>query len=211
MAARELLVLSAATCAPSRVPGSSAGYRLLMDTEGSSATTSIVVMGVSGSGKSTVAAGLVERLGWEFAEGDDFHPRENVEKMRSGRPLDDADRWPWLRILAAWIGEREQAGTNVVVTCSALKRSYRDVLRDGHPSVWFAHVAADADLVRDRLQQRAGHYMPSSLLDSQLATLEPLQADEPGASISGGGDPAHVVAELLTALEERRSSSPERG
>src|SRR5688500_8429764 len=125
-----------------RVPGRSAGYRLLMATDGSPATTSIVVMGVSGSGKSTVAAGLVERLGWEFAEGDDFHPRENVEKMRSGLPLDDDDRRPWLRSLADWIGEREQAGTSVVVTCSALKRSYRDVLRDGHPSVWFAHVAA---------------------------------------------------------------------
>ena len=182
-----------------------------MDTDGSPATTSIVVMGVSGSGKSTVAAGLVERLGWEFAEGDDFHHRENVEKMRSGLPLDDEDRWPWLRSLAAWIGEREQAGTNVVVTCSALKRSYRDVLRDGHPSVWFAHVAADAGLIRERLQQRTGHYMPSSLLDSQVTTLEPLQADEPGASISGAGDPAHVVSELLTALEEHRSSSPERG
>jgi gluconokinase len=182
-----------------------------MATDGSPATTSIVVMGVSGSGKSTVAAGLVERLGWEFAEGDDFHPKENVEKMRSGLPLDDDDRRPWLRSLADWIGEREQAGTSVVVTCSALKRSYRDVLRDGHPSVWFAHVAADADLIRERMERRTGHYMPSSLLDSQLAALEPLQADEPGASISGGGDPAHVVAQLLAALEEHRSSSPERG
>ncbi|SNR72629.1 gluconate kinase, SKI family [Blastococcus mobilis] len=167
-------------------------------------TTSIVVMGVSGSGKSTVAAGLVERLGWEFAEGDDFHPPANVEKMRSGRPLDDDDRWPWLRILAAWIGEHERAGTPVVVTCSALKRSYRDLLRDGHPSVWFAHVTADAELLRKRVEQRTGHYMPSSLLESQLATLEPLQPDEPGASISGAGAPADVVAELLRALETDR-------
>jgi gluconokinase len=175
-----------------------------MAPSGSSPTTSIVVMGVSGSGKSTVAAGLVERLGWEFAEGDDFHPPANVEKMRTGRPLDDDDRLPWLQTLAAWIGEHEQAGTSVVVTCSALKRSYRDLLRDGHPSVWFAHVTVDADLLRKRVEQRTGHYMPSSLLESQLATLEPLQSDEPGASISGAGAPADVVAELLDALEAER-------
>jgi gluconokinase len=167
-------------------------------------TTSIVVMGVSGSGKSTVAERLVERLGWEFAEGDDFHPPANVEKMRAGRPLDDDDRWPWLRRLADWIGERERAGRSVVVTCSALKRSYRDLLCDGHPSVWFAHVTADADLIRRRIESRTGHYMPSSLLESQLATLEPLQDDEPGARVSGAGAPADVVDELLAVLRSER-------
>jgi gluconokinase len=167
-------------------------------------TTSIVVMGVSGSGKSTVAAGLVERLGWEFAEGDDFHPPANVEKMRAGHPLDDDDRWPWLRTLADWIGEHERAGKSVVVTSSALKRSYRDLLRDGNPSVWFAHVTADADLLRERVSHRVGHYMPASLLDSQLATLEPLQDDEPGARISGAGAPEDVVASLLTTLDAER-------
>ncbi len=172
--------------------------------EGGPGTTTIVVMGVSGSGKSTVAAGLVERLGWEFAEGDEFHPPENVEKMRAGHALDDEDRWPWLRRLADWIGEHERAGRSVVVTCSALKRSYRDLLRDGHPSVWFAHVAADRELLRDRLQHRAGHYMPASLLDSQLETLEPLQEDEPGARISGAGSPADVVTTLLSALSSER-------
>src|SRR3954468_9428051 len=156
------------------------GYLLMMSASGPPATTSIVVMGVSGSGKSTVAAALVDRLGWEFAEGDDFHPPANVEKMRAGIPLDDDDRWPWLRRLAAWIGEHEKAGRNVVVTCSALKRKYRDVLRDGHPSVWFAHVRADPELIRDRIEHRTGHYMPASLLDSQLAILEPLADDEPG-------------------------------
>jgi gluconokinase len=170
--------------------------------------TCIVVMGVSGSGKSTVAAGLVERLGWDFAEGDDFHPPANVEKMRSGTPLDDEDRWPWLRTLAGWIGEHEQAGTSAVVTCSALKRVYRDLLRDGHPSVWFAHVTADRELLRERVEHRPGHYMPSSLLESQLATLEPLQDDEPGASISGAGAPQDVVAHLLTALRAERSVQP---
>jgi gluconokinase len=167
-------------------------------------TTTIVVMGVSGAGKSTVAGELVARLGWDFAEGDEFHPPENVEKMRAGIPLDDDDRWPWLRTLAAWIGEHEKAGKSAVVTCSALKRSYRDLLRDGHPSVWFAHVTADAEQIRDRVQRRTGHYMPPSLLDSQLATLEPLQDDEPGASVSGAGEPDEVVDALLATLRAER-------
>jgi len=161
-------------------------------------------MGVSGSGKSTVADGLVQRLGWEFAEGDEFHPPENVAKMSAGQPLDDEDRWPWLRRLADWIGEHERTGDSVVVTCSALKRSYRDLLRDGHPSVWFAHVTADAALIRERMERRSGHYMPVSLLDSQLALLEPLQDDEPGAAISGAGAPEAVVDQLLTALGSER-------
>jgi gluconokinase len=178
---------------------------LLLMRDGDPGTpTTVVVMGVSGSGKSTVAAGLVKRLGWEFAEGDEFHPKANVEKMRSGQPLDDDDRWPWLRTLAAWIGEHEQAGSSVVVTCSALKRSYRDLLRVGHPSVWFAHVTVDRDLLRDRVEHRTGHYMPSSLLDSQLATLEPLADDEPGASISGAGGPDEVVDSLLATLRAER-------
>jgi gluconokinase len=171
---------------------------------GSSPPATVVVMGVSGSGKSTVASGLVDRLGWDFAEGDDFHPPENVAKMRAGTPLDDDDRWPWLRALAEWIGEHERAGQSAVVTCSALKRSYRDLLRDGHPSVWFAHVDTDPDVLRDRVESRTGHYMPPSLLDSQLATLEPLQADEPGATVSGAGSPETVVSDLLTALEAER-------
>jgi gluconokinase len=179
-------------------------YLLIMSASGSPGTTTIVVMGVSGSGKSTVAATLVDRLGWEFAEGDDFHPAANVEKMRAGIALDDDDRWPWLRSLAAWIGEHEKAGRNVVVTCSALKRSYRNLLCDGHPSVWYAHVTADAELIRERIEHRTGHYMPASLLDSQLSTLEPLGDDEPGARISGAGSPPSVVTELLAALDAER-------
>jgi gluconokinase len=174
-------------------------------------TTSIVVMGVSGSGKSTVAEGLRDRLGWEFAEGDDFHPPENVAKMRSGTPLNDDDRWPWLRRLADWIGEHERAGRNVLLTSSALKRSYRDLLSDGHPSVFFAHVTADPALIRERMERRKGHYMPASLLDSQLATLEPLQDDEPGARISGAAPPDDVVTEVLATLNrERGLRLPER-
>src|SRR3954453_16002781 len=147
-------------------------------------TTTIVVMGVSGAGKSTVAAELVRRLGWDFAEGDEFHPPENVDKMRSGHPLEDGDRWPWLRRLAAWIGQHEATGRNAVVTCSALKRAYRDLLRDGHPSVWFAHGSAEPGLIRDGVEHRSGPYMPPALLGSQLTTLEPLQPDEPGAVVS---------------------------
>ncbi|WP_142026718.1 gluconokinase [Blastococcus colisei] len=179
-----------------------------MQSDAQVATTSVVVMGVSGSGKSTVATGLVQRLGWKFAEGDEFHPKANVEKMRSGQPLDDDDRWPWLRRLAAWIGEHEEAGTSVVVTCSALKRSYRDLLREGHPSVWFAHVTVDAQLLRERVEHRTGHFMPSSLVESQLATLQPLQEDEPGTSISGEGAPDVVVAEVLARLGAERGSPP---
>ncbi|MGY1754704.1 gluconokinase [Blastococcus sp. SYSU D01042] len=171
-------------------------------------STTVVVMGVSGSGKTTVAEALAERLGWEFAEGDDFHPRANVEKMASGQPLDDDDRWPWLRTIGGWIDQREATGRSVVVTCSALKRSYRDLLREGRPSVWFAHVTADAELLRERIGARTGHYMPASLLDSQLATLEPLAPDEAGAAISGAGSPAEVVEELLAALRSAGRPAP---
>jgi gluconokinase len=161
-------------------------------------------MGVSGTGKTTVAEHLVKRLGWPFAEGDTFHPEANVAKMRDGIPLDDADRWPWLQSLADWIGLREAAGENAVVTCSALKRSYREVLRTGHPSVWFAHVDTSPDVLRERLLQRTGHYMPPSLLNSQLATLERLEPDEPGLTITGEGRPDDVAEEVLDVLARER-------
>jgi gluconokinase len=141
-------------------------------------------MGVSGSGKSTVMAGLRERLDWSSAEADEFHSAANVAKMASGQPLNDDDRWPWLRALAAWIGAREAAGENCLVTCSALKRSYRDLLREGHASVRFVHLVAAADTLQRRIAQRRDHFMPSSLLASQLENLEPLQPDEPGLVVS---------------------------
>ncbi|MDT7573451.1 MAG: gluconokinase [Actinomycetota bacterium] len=164
-------------------------------------TTTLVVMGVSGSGKTTVATGVAERLGWVFAEGDDFHPHENVEKMRAGIPLTDEDRRPWLVTLGKWIGEREAEGRDAVLTCSALKRAYRDALAGGHPSVRFVHVTASAETIRHRLENRRGHYMPPSLLDSQLATLEPLHADEPGLTLPGDGAPAEVVDALVARLD----------
>ena len=176
-----------------------------MQVDGTFPPTTVVVMGVSGSGKTTVAERLAERLDWEFAEGDDFHPRANVEKMAAGHPLDDDDRWPWLRTIGGWIDQREATGRSVVVTCSTLKRSYRDLLREGRPSVWFAHVTADAELLRSRVEGRTGHYMPASLLESQLATLQPLQPDEAGAEISGAGSPDAVVDDLLAALGRDRA------
>lgn len=176
-------------------------------------TTTLVIMGVSGCGKSTVAHRLVERLGWAFAEGDDFHPPSSVAKMRSGHPLDDDDRWPWLRAIAGWIGEREAAGDSAVVTCSALKRGYRETLRDGHPSVLFVHVDVSTDVLRERLGGRQGHYMPASLLDSQLATLERVQPDEPGFAAPSNGPPDEVAELVLAELRKRgtivAATSPE--
>jgi gluconokinase len=169
------------------------------------ATTSIVVMGVSGSGKTSAAEELTRQLGWDYIEGDDLHPEANVAKMAGGIPLDDGDRWPWLQRIAEVIGEHEADGTSLVITCSALKRSYRDLLREGHPSVWFAHVQASPAVLAERLANRQGHYMPPSLLDSQLATLEPLGDDEPGGVIAGDGPLDQTVAALLAHLEDARS------
>ena len=162
--------------------------------------TAVVVMGVSGSGKTTIAELLAERLGWEFTEGDSHHPPANVEKMRAGIPLDDDDRAPWLDRLAGWIAEREDAGRSVVLTCSALKRRYRDRLREGNDSVWFVHVDVPEDELARRMAARTGHYMPASLLESQLAALERLGADEPGVTVSGTGDPSAVTDAVLAAL-----------
>jgi gluconokinase len=177
----------------------------LGSTEPSTTTISVVVMGVSGSGKTTVARHLVDLLGWPFAEGDDFHPAANVEKMRSGRPLSDRDRKPWLAAVADWIGEQERAGRSAIVTCSALKRAYRDALRRDNPSVWFVHVSSTPDWLKRRLETRSGHYMPASLLASQLETLETLQPHEPGVTVSGEGPPDVVAGRVLDALRDERA------
>lgn len=160
----------------------------------------VIVMGVSGSGKTTVAKGISTIMGWEFAEGDAFHSEANVEKMRGGHALTDDDRWPWLTAIGDWISAKELAGESAVVTCSALRRSYRDLLRRDRPHVRFLHVEAPSAVIQDRMEHRPGHYMPPSLLPSQLATLEPLGRDEPGVSIVNEGTAAAVLDRALTAL-----------
>ncbi|WP_404869889.1 gluconokinase [Kitasatospora griseola] len=160
----------------------------------------IVVMGVSGVGKTTVARLLAHRLGLPYAEADDFHPAANIAKMSAGTPLDDHDREPWLRALGAWLGERAAAGTGGVVTCSALKRSYRDLLRDACPEAFFLHLTGSHELVGDRIAHRTGHFMPPSLLDSQYATLEPLRADESGTVLGVDADPDTLVDRAVAAL-----------
>jgi len=160
----------------------------------------IIVMGVSGSGKSTVGQGIAQEMGWEFAEGDDFHSEANVAKMAAGYPLTDEDRWPWLRAIGFWIDVHEGASTSAVITCSALRRVYRDLLREGRPQVRVCHVMADRALIDDRLSHREGHHMPASLLPSQLATLEELEPDEPGVVVSASGTPAQVRQRALDAL-----------
>jgi gluconokinase len=137
-----------------------------------------VVMGITGSGKSTVGAILAHRLGVDFIEGDDYHPVENVRRMASGIPLTDDDRAGWLRALAGRIREARDAGTGMVLTCSALKRSYRDVLRAAAPELQFVFLEGTKALIAERLASRRGHFLPTSLLESQLATLEEPEADE---------------------------------
>lgn len=158
----------------------------------------IVVMGVSGSGKTTVGARLAEVLGVEYAEGDDFHPPANIAKMSAGTPLDDADRAPWLDALAAWAAAR--SGRGAVVTCSALKRAYRDRLRGCAPGVFFLHLDAPRAELERRVAGRRGHFMPPSLLDSQLATLERLDADERGSTVDATRPPEDVVRAAVAAL-----------
>lgn len=163
-------------------------------------TRHVVVMGVSGCGKTTVALGISRATGLLFAEADDFHSRANVEKMRAGIPLDDDDRWPWLHDLAAWMGERASEGRSTVIACSALKRAYRDVLSEGPPSVDFVHLDGSVEVIRDRLSTREGHYMPASLLDSQVATLEPLAAGERGVVLDVALPPDDLVAQAIERL-----------
>jgi carbohydrate kinase (thermoresistant glucokinase family) len=163
------------------------------------AVVHLVVMGVSGTGKTTVAEALVDRLGWPYAEADDFHPEDNRDKMTAGQPLTDEDRWPWLRALAAWATDRHAAGESTVTTCSALRRSYRDVLRTGAPGTVFVHLVGDEHELSRRMRGRE-HFFPPALLESQLGTLEPLEPDEPGLAVDVGPPVADVVAEVLRRL-----------
>lgn len=159
----------------------------------------VVVMGVAGTGKTTIGPLLAERLGVPYAEGDDFHPEANIAKMSAGTPLEDADRWPWLDAIGAWAHERARLGG--VVSCSALKRSYRDRLRQAAPTLVFVHLTGDRALIEDRMAQRKGHFMPTALLDSQFATLQPLLSDERGVAVDVVGGPEEIADRALAALD----------
>lgn len=167
------------------------------------ATICLVVMGVSGSGKSTVASMLADRLGWPMAEADEFHPESNIAKMESGTPLTDADREPWLRTIRDWISEHDAAGQPTVVTCSALKRSYRDLLSGATARVRFVHLSGSRDVIGARLSGRSGHFMPPSLLDSQFADLQPLDPDEDGITVDVDAAPESIVDQVRDDLERQ--------
>lgn len=161
----------------------------------------VVVMGVAGTGKSTIGPLLAARLGVPYAEGDDFHPQASIDKMSAGVPLDDADRWPWLDAVGAWA--EGWHGLGGVVGCSALKRSYRDRLRAAAPGLVFVHLTGSRRLIEDRMALRRGHFMPPALLGSQFATLQPLDADEAGIAVDVSGSPERIAeraARALTAL-----------
>jgi gluconokinase len=160
-------------------------------------TQTLVVMGVSGSGKTTLMEALAERMNAVAADGDVFHTAANIAKMRDGIPLTDDDRWPWLRAIARWIGDQERAGHDAIVACSALKRAYRDALRDGHPSVCFVFLDLPREVLEARLRARTDHYMKVGMLRSQLATLEPLEPDEPGFAVSADRPVEAIVDEIL--------------
>ena len=156
-------------------------------------------MGVSGSGKSTVAGILAGQLGWDLEEGDDLHPPANVEKMAAGTPLTDDDRWPWLERVADWISDHTRAGLPGIIICSALKRIYRDRMRGDH--VVFVHLTGSTDTISHRIAARTDHFMPTTLLDSQIATLEPPGPDENVLVIDIGRRPADEAGEIITQLE----------
>jgi gluconokinase len=164
-------------------------------------TTCLVVMGVSGSGKSTVARLLADRLGRPMAEADEFHPEANIAKMSAGIPLTDADREPWLLALRDWISEHDAAGQGTVVTCSALKRSYRDLLRGASARVHFVHLSGSREVIGERLASRSGHFMPPSLLNSQFADLEPLGDDEDGITVDVTATPEQIADRVCEGLD----------
>lgn len=159
----------------------------------------IVVMGVAGCGKSTVVEAIKEQLGYTLAEGDDFHPQANIDKMSAGIPLMDADRWPWLDVINRWMIARESLGENTVVSSSALKRSYREALSKDL-NVYFLFLSGPGELIRQRLSERKGHFMPPALLPSQFEILEPLSPDENGVKISIEGSADDVARRAVEAV-----------
>jgi gluconokinase len=164
-------------------------------------TLHVVVMGVTATGKSRIGSGIADALGVPLTEGDEHHPAANIEKMSSGTPLTDDDRWPWLDVLAGLLAADHRAGRSSVLACSALRRVYRDRLRGDLPdrSVFFVHLEGSRELLEQRMRKRT-HFMPVSLLDSQLRTLEPLQPDEQGTAVDVGAPVEEVVAAAVSSL-----------
>lgn len=160
----------------------------------------VIVAGVAGSGKTTVGTQLATRLGWRFADADGFHSAVNVAKMRAGIPLTDKDRAPWLRAITSWMDDIEAAGESGVITCSALRRRYRDELLSGRPAATMVFLEVSREDLVQRLSHRAGHFFPEKLLDSQLAAVEPPDPDERVLILLEDGGPAHLVDEIVTRL-----------
>ena len=161
----------------------------------------LIVMGVSGSGKTTVGEKLAERLGWRYEDADTFHPASNVAKMSAGHPLSDDDRWPWLRAIAAEIDRVVQRGSCLVIGCSALKRAYRDILVHGRSDVQIVYLDGSEALIAERLSRRKGHFMPAGLLASQFGALEPPGADEHPVTVSIDGTADTIVKNILQQLK----------
>lgn len=163
----------------------------------------LVVMGVAGTGKTTIGEGVAERFGLPLAEGDTFHSAANKAKMSAGHPLTDEDRWPWLRSLRDWMSTQAAEGHSTVVACSALREVYRSILREADGEVFFIHLMLPEEINEERLSSRPGHYMKTGMLESQLATLEALGETEAGVEAVNVGEPAQVVAEVSAIAEER--------
>jgi carbohydrate kinase (thermoresistant glucokinase family) len=168
----------------------------------------LVIMGVSGSGKTTVGKLLAERLGWRYQEGDALHPPENVAKMSAGTPLSDADRTPWLRLIAKRIDAWRSGAEAGVVTCSALKHASRDIIIGDRPDVGLVHLRGSRELIGRRMAARQGHFMPTALLDNQFATLQEPSAEERAIIIDVGGAPAEIVDEILRRLPPKLKLQP---
>ena len=162
----------------------------------------LIIMGVSGCGKTTIAELLSRELGWDYRDGDEFHPKSNVEKMHSGTPLTDDDRWPWLKAIAAWIDEKRQAGAHAIVTCSALKKGYRDILIGPRKDVALIYLKGTEELIAARLSKRKHHFMPKGLLQSQFQTLQEPGPDEHPITVSISPTPEEIVAAILAELRD---------
>ena len=167
--------------------------------------TIVVVMGVSGSGKTTIAAGVARQQGWLLLEGDTFHPPANIAKMKAGIPLTDEDRWPWLRAIAARQDELRAAGQSAVVACSALRRAYRDILIGGQGDTLLMYMRGSKEMIAGRMRARQGHFMPPALRDSQFSTLEEPGADEHPIVVDISGPTEATIADAVRQLRERMS------